>query len=204
MRQIIKLIFVLSLVIMTSCSTQQRVVYRNCDCDTTTFGFGWNNNPYWGLNNRFYGWNDPYWGWNNWNWHPYQVIPRYYVYPNRIQPSEPSRYERRQSIGARPSRNFQNESNRTDNLYPGRTEPNRYQNESPSRWESPSRVQQRTNTPVTTQPSRVESPMRVQQRTNPNVTTQPSRVESPSRVQQRTNTPVTTQPTRSRVQNREN
>jgi len=40
MRQIIKLIFVLSLVIMTSCSTQQRVVYRNCDCNTTTFGFG--------------------------------------------------------------------------------------------------------------------------------------------------------------------
>jgi hypothetical protein len=67
MRQIIKLIFVLSLFIMTSCSTQQRVVYRNCDCNTTTFGFGWNNNPYWGLNNRFYGWNDPYWGWNNWN-----------------------------------------------------------------------------------------------------------------------------------------
>ena len=116
MRQIIKLIFVLSLVIMTSCSTQQRVVYRNCDCNTTTFGFGWNNNPYWGLNNRFYGWNDPYSGWNNWNWYPYQVIPRYYVYPNRIQPSEPSRYERRQSIGARPSRNFQNEPNRTDNL----------------------------------------------------------------------------------------
>ena len=78
---------------------------------------------------------------------------------------------------------FKNEPNRTDNLYPGRTEPNRYQNETPTRWESPSRVQQRTNTPVTTQPSRVESP---------------------SRVQQRINTPVTTQPTRSRVQNREN
>lgn len=193
MRQIIKLIFVLSLVIMTSCSTQQRVVYRDCDCNTTNFGFGWNNNPYWGLNNRFYGWNDPFWGWNSWNWYPYRVIPRYYVYPNRIQPSEPSRYERRQTIGARPSRSFQNEPNNTDNLYPRRTESNRFQNQTPNRWESPSR----------TQPNRVETPSRVQQRTNSNVNTQPSRIESPSRVQQRTNTPVTTQPTRSRVQNRE-
>ena len=44
MRQIIKLIFVLSLVIMTSCSTQQRVVYRNCDCNTKYFNI---------LTNRF-------------------------------------------------------------------------------------------------------------------------------------------------------
>lgn len=180
MRQIIKLIFVLSLVIMTSCSTQQRVVYRNCDCNTTTFGFGWNNNPYWGLNNRFYGWNEPYWGWNNWNWHPYQVIPRYYLYPNRIQPSEPSRYQRRQSIGARPSRIQQNEPlryERTPSI------PQIQRNRQPSRVDN--------TYPQRTQPSRVQN-------------TAPSRVETPSRVQQRTNTPVTTQPTRSRVQNREN
>ena len=173
MRQIIKLFFVLSLVIMASCSTQQRVVYRDCDCDTTTFGFGWNNNPYWGLN-------DTYWGWNRWNYSPYQVIPRYYIYPNRVQPSQPSRYERRQSIGSRPSRLQQNEPliyekrtsipqiqrntqpSRIDNTYPQRSQPSRVQNNTPSRVESPSRVQQRQNTPVTTQPTR----SRVQNREN--------------------------------------
>jgi hypothetical protein len=190
MRQIIKLIFVLSLVIMTSCSTQQRVVYRNCDCNTSTFGFGWNNNPY-------LGWNDPFWGWNlwnSWNYYPYQVIPRYYVYPNRIQPSQPSRYERRQSIGARPSRNLQNESNRIDNVYPQRTP--HMQNMDMDYTQQQSRPVYRNSTP-----SRVQSnPTRTTQQR----TTQPSPVETPSRVQQRQNTPVTTQPTRSRVQNREN
>jgi hypothetical protein len=173
MRQIIKLIFVLSLVIMTSCSTQQRVVYKNCDCNTTTFGFGWNNNPFWG-------WNDPVWGWNSWNWYPYRVIPRYYVYPNRIQPSQPTRYERRQSIGARPNRIQSSQPTRYERI------PSIPQNQ---RNSQPSRID---NTyPQRTQPSRVQN-------------TNPSRVESPSRVQQRTNIPVTTQPTRSRVQNREN
>ena len=152
MRQIIKLIFVLSLVIMTSCSTQQRVVYKNCDCNTTTFGFGWNNNPFWG-------WNDPVWGWNSWNWYPYRVIPRYYVYPNRIQPSQPTRYERIPSI---PQNQRNSQPSRIDNTYPQRTQPSRVQNTNPSRVESPSRVQQRTNIPVTTQPTR----SRVQNREN--------------------------------------
>lgn len=170
MRQIIKLIFVLSLVIMTSCSTQQRVVYRNCDCNTTTFGFGWNNNPFWS-------WNIPVWGWNSWYSFPYRVIPRYYVYPNRIQPSQPTRYERRQSIGARPSRIQQNEPQRWTST------PQNQKNSQPSRFDN--------TYPQRSQPSRVQN-------------NQPSRVQTPSRVQQRTNTPVTTQPTRSRVQNREN
>jgi hypothetical protein len=175
MRQIIKLFLVLSLVLLASCSTQQRVVYRDCDCNTKTFSFGWNNHPFWGWN-----------GWNTWDWAPYQyipryyvspnspyrLIPRYYIYPNRIQPSQPSRYERRQSIGARPSRLQQNEPtiyerrpstpqiqrntqpSRVDNTYPQRSQPSRVQNNTPSRVETPSRVQQRQNTPVITQPTR--------------------------------------------------
>lgn len=176
MKQIIKLFLVLSLVLLASCSTQQRVVYRDCDCNTTTFGFGWNTNPYWGLNDTYWGWNR----WNSWNYFPYQVIPRYYIYPNRVQPSQPSRYERRQSIGARPSRLQQNEPtiyerrtsipqiqrnpqpSRVDNVYPQRSQPSRVQNNTPSRVETPSRVQQRQNTPVTTQPTR----SRVQNREN--------------------------------------
>jgi hypothetical protein len=176
MKQIIKLFLVLSLVLLASCSTQQRVVYRDCDCNTSTFGFGWNNNPYLGWNDPFGGWNR----WNSWNYYPYQVIPRYYVYPNRIQPSQPSRYERRQSIGARPSRLQQNDPiiyerrtsipqiqrntqpSRVDNVYPQRSQPSRVQNNTPSRSETPSRVQQRQNTPVTTQPTR----SRVQNREN--------------------------------------
>jgi len=158
MRQIVKLLFGLSFVLLASCSTQQRVVYRDCNCNTSTFGFGWNTNPYWGLN-------DTYWGWNRWNRGFNGVIPR-------IQPSQPSRYERRQSIGSRPSRLQQNEPTiyerrtsspqiqrnsqptRTDNMYPQRTQPSRVQNNTPSRVETPSRVQQRQNTPVTTQPTR--------------------------------------------------
>jgi hypothetical protein len=183
MKQIIKLFLVLSLVLLASCSTQQRVVYRDCDCNTPTFGFGWNTNPYWGWNR-----------WNSWNYSPYQVIPRYYIYPNRIQPSQPSRYERRQSIGDRPSRNLQNEFNRVDNVYPQRTP--HMQNMDMDYTQQQSRPVYRNITP-----SRVQSnPTRTTQQR----TTQPSRVETPSRVQQRQNTPVTTQPTRSRVQNREN
>jgi hypothetical protein len=186
MKQIIKLFLVLSLVLLASCSTQQRVVYRDCDCNTTTFGFGWNTNPYWGLNDTYWSWNR----WNSWNYSPYQVIPRYYIYPNRVQPSQPSRYERRQSVGARPSRN----SIRTDNVYPQRT---------PHMQNMDMDYTQQQSQPVyrNTTPSRVQSnPTRTTQQR----TTQPNRVETPSRVQQRQNTPVTTQPTRSRVQNREN
>ena len=174
---IIFLLILLATILFTSCTTQQRVVYRDCDCNTTTFGFGWNTNPYWN-------WNNPFWGgWNSWNFYPYRVIPRYYI-PNRVQPQQPTRYERRQSIGSRPNRMD------NDNTYPYRTpsiprmevnppqqnsQPNRIQNNTPYRGETPSRVQQRTSTP--------------------------SRVETPSRVQQRTSTPTGNQPTRSRVQN---
>ena len=179
MRQIVRLLFVLSFVLLASCSTQQRVVYRDCNCNTTQFNLGWNNNPFWGWNNSpFFGWNiNPYWGWNQ----------RFNGFIPRIQPSQPSRYERRQSIGPRPSRIQQNEPimndrrtsspqiqrnsqpTRTDNMYPQRSQPSRVQ----------------------TQPSRVQN-------------NAPSRVQTPSRTQQRVNTPTTVQPTRSRVQNREN
>ena len=50
MKQIVKLLFVLVFVLLASCSTQQRVVYRDCNCNTTQFNLGWNNN-------RFFGWN---------------------------------------------------------------------------------------------------------------------------------------------------
>jgi hypothetical protein len=194
MKQIIKLFLVLSLVLLASCSTQQRVVYRDCDCNNLNFGFGWNNNPYlgwnshrfWGWNDPFWGlnrWNDPFWGWNRWNWN--------YNRPIIVYPKEPTRYERRQSIGARPSRNNQYRSD--DNLYPGSSQPSRVQN----RVESPSRVQNSTPSRVDNVYQQRSQPSRVQNNT-------PSRVETPSRVQQRQNTPVTTQPTRSRVQNREN
>ena len=171
---IIFLAILIATILFTSCSTQQRVVYRDCDCPTNRY-------DYWGR----YSWDNPYLGWNTldfnyWNWYSYRVIPRYYVYPNRIQPSEPSRYQRKEIIGPRPNRNSQNNSTHPDNLYPRRTQPSKSKNEIPTRWESPSRNQQRTNPPATTQPSRVGSP---------------------PRVQQRTNTPITSKPTRSRVQN---
>ena len=190
MKKIITFLVILIVtILLTSCSTQQRVVYKDCDCPTNRYDY-WNR----------YSWGNPYLGWNTldfnyWNWYSYRVIPRYYVYPNRIQPSEPSRYQRKEIIGPRPSRNSQNNSSHPDNLYPGRTQPSKSKNETPTRWESPSRNQQMTN------PNRVESPSRNQQRTNPPTTTQPSRVGSPPRVQQRTNTPITSKPTRSRVQN---
>jgi hypothetical protein len=221
MKQIIKLFLVLSLVLLASCSTQQRVVYRDCDCNNSNYRFGWdtywgwNSYRFWGWNDPLWGWNDPFWGWNRWNWH--------YNRPIIVYPKEPTRYERRQSIGARPSRNNQYRSD--DNLYPGLSQPSRVQN----RVESPSRVQNNTPSRVdnvypqrtphmqnmdmdyTQQQSRPvyrnSTPSRVQSnptKTTQQRTTQPSRVETPSRVQQRQNTPVTTQPTRSRVQNREN
>lgn len=169
---IIFLAILIVTILFTSCTTQQRVVYRDCDCNTTTFGLGWNTNPYWG-------WNDPLWGWNRWNWYPYRVIPRYYI-PNRVQPSQPTRYERKQSVGARPSRIIQNQPQRyekrvTTPQIQRNTQTNRYDNVYPQR----------------SQPSRVQN-------------NQPNRVQTPSRVQQRVNTPISTQPTRSRVQNREN
>jgi hypothetical protein len=138
MKKIIIFLAILVLTILfTSCTTQQRIVYRDCDCNTTTFGFGWNTNPYWN-------WNTPFWGFNNWYEYPYRVMPRYY-----IQPEPPTRYERRQSVGARPGRVS------SDNVYPTRTPIIPRMEVRPSQQNSqPSRIQQRTNTPTTTQPTR--------------------------------------------------
>jgi hypothetical protein len=191
MKQIIKLFLVLSLVLLASCSTQQRVVYRDCDCNTTTFGFGWNTNPYWGWNNPwrwnnpYWSWTNPHWGWNNWYWRT----------PSIVRPNIPSRYERKQTIGTRPSRNGGMESSQ-DNLYytrPSRTETrtrSNYQYYEPSqRTDSPTRsrteVQSRPSTP-----SRVES-------------SRPSRSYTPQ-VQQRTYTPSPQGTTPSRRGNQNN
>jgi hypothetical protein len=182
MKQIIIVFFGLSLLILTSCSTQQRVVYRNCDCNSVNFDFRWNNpylgwnNPYLGWNNPYLGWNNPYLGWNNpylgWNSYSFGVIPRYYTYPNLVQPLQPSRYERRQSISPRPSRTQQNQSviqerrinptqnqrnpqpSRVDNIYPQRYQPRGVQNSVPSRTQTPSRVQPQQNKTISTQPTR--------------------------------------------------
>jgi hypothetical protein len=160
MRQIVKLLFVLVFVLLASCSTQQRVVYRDCNCNTTQFNLGWNHNRFFGWNiNPYWGWNDPFWGLNGWN-------RGFNNFGPRIQPTQPSRYERRQSIGARPSRSQQNEpiiyEKRTSIPQIQRnTQPSRVDNVYPQRSQ-PSRVQQRQNTPVTTQPTR----SRVQNREN--------------------------------------
>ena len=160
MKQIVKLLFVLVFVLLASCSTQQRVVYRDCNCNTTQFNLGWNNNRFFGWNvNPYWGWNDPFWGLNGLNRGFNGFVPR-------IQPTQPSRYERRQSIGARPSRLQQNEpiiyERRTSIPQIQRnTQPSRIDNVYPQRSQ-PSRVQQRQNTPVTTQPTR----SRVQNREN--------------------------------------
>lgn len=173
---IIFLAILIVTILFTSCTTQQRVVYRDCDCPTNRYDY-WNR----------YSWGNPYWGWNTlelnyWNWNNW-----YWRTPPIIRPNTPSRYERRQTTGPRPSRNYY----QNDNLYPRRTpgipsidvQPNRIQS-TPSRTESTpnrySQPQQRT-----TQPSRVES--------------NPSRYNQP---QQRTTQPSTNQNTPSRVQNR--
>jgi hypothetical protein len=168
---IIFLLILLATILFTSCSTQQRVVYRDCDCLTNRY-------DYW---NRYSqgGWGNPFWGWSNsmlwsWNGYPYRMLPRYYIQPNRVQPAQPTRYERRTTIGGRPNRMD------NDNTYPTRTP-----------------IVPR----VEVRPSQQNSqPTRVQQRTNQST---PSRIQNniPSRVQQRTTTPSNNQPTRSRVQN---
>ena len=189
MRQIVKLLFVLVLVLLASCSTQQRVVYRDCDCNTTQFNLGWNNNQFWGWNNSpFFGWNvNPYWGWNDPFWGLNGWNRRYNGFVPRIQPSQPSRYWRRQSIGSRPSRIQQNGPVMNDRRT---SSPQIQRNSQPTRIDNVY--------PQQTRPSRVQTqPSRVQDNTL-------NRVQSPPRIQQRQNTPTTTQPTRSRVQNREN
>lgn len=173
---IIFLAILIATILLTSCSTQQRVVYRDCDCPTNRYDY-WNR----------YSWGNPYWGWNTlelnyWNWNNF-----YWRIPPIIRPNTPSRYERRTNVGPRPSRN--NWSNDVDPMYPRKTpsiiqldnRPSRTQS-TPSRNESTpnrySQPQQRT-----TQPSRVQSnPSRYNQNT------QPSRVQStPSRTQTPTN-----------------
>jgi len=140
-KTIIFLAILILTILFTSCTTQQRIVYRDCDCNATTYSFRWNDSV-WGYQPHL-------WGFNSWYSYPYRVIPRYYIQPNRIQPQEPTRYERRTTIGERPSRVS------TDNIYPNRTqniprlETRPYQQNT-----QPSRVQQRTTAPTNNQPIR--------------------------------------------------
>ena len=143
---IIFLAILIATILFTSCSTQQRVVYRECDCPTNRYDYS----------NR-YSWGNPYWGWNTlelnyWNWNNL-----YWRTPPIIRPNTPSRYERRTTIGERPGRVS------TDNTYPYRTpitpriEVRPFQqNSQPSRIQNniPSRFQQRTTTPSSNQPTR--------------------------------------------------
>ena len=177
MKKIIVFVLILiATILFTSCSTQQRVVYRDCDCPTNRYDY-WNryswSNPYWGLD---------YWTWNNWYWRT----------PPIIVPNNPSRYERRQSIGPRPSRNTQNWSNDVDPMYPRRTPGIPSINAEPSqRTTPPSRIQSNPNTysqpqERTTPPSRIQS--------NPNRNYQPQQQSTPSRTQSpvyRSTTPTT-------------
>jgi hypothetical protein len=192
MRQISKLLFILTTIILFSCSSGRQVVYRDCDCDRTTLSFGWGyNDPFWGWNNP-YRWNNPYWGWNNpyrWNdpylgWYSWN-----WVRPQIVRPNTPSRYDRRQTIGERPSRNGGMESSPSRTRVDSRTQDNLYFSR-PSRVESQSRPNYQYNQPS----NRTESPTRSRVESQ----STPSRVESsrPNRsytpqVQQKTSTPNT-------------
>ena len=116
-----------SLMLLSSCSTHTRIVYRDHNWNTSPFGIWWGN---------------PYLGWNNyWNFYPYRTIPNYTLprvspsYRPQIQPTPPSR---RVSPSYSPQRQPTPPSRRalpnrgTDNTYPQRT---------------PSRVQSRTARP---------------------------------------------------------
>lgn len=138
------LIILITTILFAACSTQQRIVNTGCNCPTSRHD-NWNTYSQGGWGNQF-------WGWNNnmmWGGYPFGILPRYYIQPNRIQPQEPTRYERRTTIGERPSRVS------TDNIYPNRTqniprlETRPYQQNT-----QPSRVQQRTTTPTNNQPTR--------------------------------------------------
>jgi hypothetical protein len=144
MKKIIIFLAILVLTILfTSCTTQQRIVYRECDCNTTTYNFRWND--------LVWGYQPHLWGFNSWNFYPYRVIPRYYT-PNRVQPQQPSRYQRRQSIGPRPNRNS---NSNFDNTYPYRTPTIPRIETRPSQQNTqPSRVQQRITAPTNNQPIR--------------------------------------------------
>jgi len=205
MKQISKLLIILTTLILFSCNTGRQVVYRDCDCDRTSLSFGWGfNDPYWGWNNPWR-WNDPYWSWRtpHWGWNNW-----YWVNPPIVRPNTPSRYERRQTIGSRPSRGAGMDGSR-DNLYP--TNPSRVETRTRNSYQyyEPS---QRTETPSR---SRVEVQTRPNYRysepSNRTTTQTPSRVEStrPSRsytpqVQERSNTPNTQSSTPSRRGNQNN
>jgi hypothetical protein len=174
---IIFLAILIATILLTSCSTQQRVVYRECDCPTNRYDY-WNryswSNPYWG-------WNQPMWGWNTWGWNNL-----YWRTPPIIRPNTPSRYERRTNVGPRPSRN--NWSNDVDPMYPRKT-PSIIELDNRQRrtQSTPSRIQSTPNRYSQPQQRRTSQPSRVQ--SNPprsNQNTQPSRVQSsPSRQQTR-------------------
>ena len=198
MRQISKLLFILTTIILFSCSSGRQVVYRDCDCDRTTLSFGWGfNDPYWSWGNPWR-WNDPYWswrspylGWNNWYWSN----------PPIIRPTPPSRYEGRQTIGSRPSRNGGMEGSQ-DNLY--HSNPNRVQNrtrpeyqyyEPSQRKETPSRsrvrIQTRENNPNNNSINRSETPSRSRVETSRPTRTQSPQISTSPQPQQRTYTPRT-------------
>lgn len=183
---ILFILIVIVAILFTSCSTQQRVVYGDCNCNTIGFGvgMGWSGNPYWG-------WNDPFWGWNRWGWNdPFwgggnQIV----IIPQRFRQVQPNRYDRR--VITQPSRGrvvtptryrrpVQPTNRNIDNVYPRRTitTPQYRTNES-------SNQQRRVSTPI--QPQRSYTPPR----TTPTRTT-PQRSYTPSRT-----TPMRTTPQRS-------
>lgn len=222
MKKITILLFGLSLLIMTSCSTQQRFVSQNCDCNTTNFDLRWNTNPFWWNGSPFWGWNtspfwwnnDPFWGWNRWNYSPFRYRPIVYVNPRIIQPSpQPTRYERRSSIVANPNRSEQNQqsvrqrrsqTNYVDDIYYRPSQSSRVRTNTSTRVQTPSRTQQRVIIPNTSKSSRVQLPTRTQQRVSTPTRTQSSRVQLPTRTQQKVVIPKTSQTTRSRVRSKGN
>lgn len=184
---IIFLIILIATILLSSCSSHRTPLNAGCNCPTTNFGLGWNNNIGFGWNNNpFWGWNDPFWGWNNnmiWGGFPFGIRQRYYIQPNRFQPQQPTRYERRSGRVSVPQRGM-------DNMYPQRT-PNMlnrsdYNSQPANRNTTPSRIQSnptRTQSPtrsaypqrrIQSPPSRNTSPV---YRTPSNRTTSP-----PSRV----------------------
>ena len=192
MKQISKLLIILTTLILFSCSSGRQVVYRDCDCDRTSLSFGQGfNDPFWGWNSPWR-WNDPYWSWTNphWGWNNW-----YWRTPPIVRPNIPSRYERRQTIGTRPSRNGGMESSQ-DNLY--YTRPSRVETRTRSDYQyyEPS---QRTDTPTrsrTEVQSKPSTPSRVE-------SSRPSRSSTPQ-VQQRTYTPSPQGTTPSRRGNQNN
>lgn len=135
MKKLILLSLVLGLMLLSSCSTHTRIVYRDHNWNTSPFGIWWGN---------------PYMGWGNyWNFYPYRPIPNYViprVSPPRVSP--PTRYERRHTPPSRqalPNRG-------TDNTYPQR--PSRIQNRPTTnltpKWYVPQQSTGGTTTPMVT------------------------------------------------------